>query len=91
VTGISAAKEWVIVLTIIALVGIVALAAIQLSGTMGIEERFQHALGISGDAGGETEGPVFQGFSLEGQPLLYLGIVAMLGIICYMAYRQFKI
>jgi|WetSurMetagenome_2_1015567.scaffolds.fasta_scaffold05804_2 hypothetical protein len=90
-TGIRTGKEWVIVLVIMVLVSIVALAAIQLSGTVGIEERFGHALGISGDATGKTEDPGFLGFSLEGQPLMFLGIIAMLGIVCYMTYRHFRI
>jgi hypothetical protein len=89
-TGIRTGKEWVIVLVIIALAGIVALAAIQLSGTRGIEERFGYALGISGDARGETEDHGFLGFYLEGQPLVFLGIIAMLGIVCYMTYRHFR-
>jgi hypothetical protein len=52
-------------------VGIAELAAFQISGMRGIEERFQNAMGISGDGGKEPEGSGFLGFSIEGQPLLY--------------------
>lgn len=76
---------------IITVVGIAALAAFQISGPMGIEERFQNALGISRDGGKEPEGSGFLGFSIEGQPLLYVGIVSGLGILCYGAYRHFRI
>jgi hypothetical protein len=76
---------------VIALVGITALAAYQISGPMGIEERFQNALGTYGDSGEEPEGSGFLGFSIEGQPLLYAGIVCGLGILCYGAYRYFRI
>jgi hypothetical protein len=38
--GISTGKEWVIFAGIIAIVGIAALAAFQISGLRGIEERF---------------------------------------------------
>jgi hypothetical protein len=90
-TGLVTGKEWVIFAAIIAVVGIAALAAFQISGPMGIEQRFQNALGISGDGGEEPEGSGFLGFSIEGQPLLYAGIVSGLLILCYGAYRHFRI
>ena len=52
--SISTGKEWIIFAGIIAIVGIAALAASQISGKMGIEERFQNALGISGEGGEGT-------------------------------------
>jgi hypothetical protein len=73
--SISTGKEWIIFAGIIAIVGIAALTAFQISGTMGSEERFQNALGISGEGGKEPEGSGFLGFYIEGQPLLYSGIV----------------
>ena len=73
--SISTGKEWIIFAGIIAIVGIAALAAFQISGTMGIEERFQNARGISVEGGKEPEVSGFLGFSIEGQPLLYSGIV----------------
>ena len=89
--GISTGKERVIFAVIIAIVGIAALAAFQISGPMGIEERFRNALGIMGDGGEEPEGSGFLGFSIEGQPLLYTVIVCGLGSLCYGAYRHFRI
>jgi len=91
VTGTGTRKEWVVVIGILTLLGIGALAAIHISGTMGIEERFENALGISGDPGEETEGPGFLGFFLEGQPLLYAAVVLGLGILCYGIYRYYRI
>jgi hypothetical protein len=52
--SISTGKEWIIFAGIIAIVGIAALAASQISGTMGSEARFQNALGISGEGGEGT-------------------------------------
>ena len=89
--SISTGKEWIIFAGIIAIVSIAALAAFQISGTMGIEDRFQNALGISGEGGKEPEGSGFLGFSIVGQPLLYAGIVCGLLILCYRAYRHFRI
>jgi len=87
----STGKECIIFAVIIAMMGIAALVAFQISGPMGIEQRFQHALGISGDGGAEPEANGFLGFSIEGQPFLYAGIVCGLLILCYGAYRHFRI
>jgi hypothetical protein len=89
--SMSTGKEWIIFAGIITIVGIAALATFQISGTMSSEERFQNALGISGDGGKEPEGSGFLGFSIEGQPFLYAGIVCGLLILCYGAYRHFRI
>ena len=89
--GTSTGKECVIFAVIITIVGIAALAAFQISGPMGIEKPFQNALGTSGDGGEEPEGNGFLGFSIEGQPLLYAGIICGLLILCYGAYRRFRI
>ncbi|MCK9593173.1 MAG: YdgA family protein [Methanoregula sp.] len=86
---LNTGKEWVIFVGIIAIVGIAALAAYQITGPVGIEERFQNALGIVGNGGEDPEG--FRGFALEGDPVLYAVIVCGLGILCYGAYRHFRI
>jgi len=39
----------------------------------------------------EEGGGSLLGFSLEGNPLLYLVILAVLGITCIVAYRYFKV
>ena len=64
--SISTGKEWIIFAGIIAIVGIAALAAFQISNTMGIEYRFQNALGISGERGKEPEAAGFWGSQLRG-------------------------
>jgi len=71
--------------------GLVSRDAFQISGRMGIEERFQNALGISGETGKGLESSGFLGFSIEGQPFLYAGVVCGLLILCYGVYRHFRI
>lgn len=88
--GVSTGKEWILLVGIIALVGIAALAAFQISGTMSIEERFKDALGISGDGGEDPEDSGL-GFSLEGEPLPYAVTGIGLGLLCYGAYRHYRI
>ena len=58
---------------------------------MGIEERFQNALGISHDLGDVPGDSGVSGLSLEGQPLLYAAVLSVLGIVCIVAYRYFSI
>jgi len=70
--------------------GLAALAAFQISGTMSIEERFKDALGISGDGGEDPEDSGL-GFSLEGEPLPYAVTGMRLGLLCYGAYRHYRI
>jgi hypothetical protein len=75
------------VILVIVLTG--SLAAYRLTGDRGLEERFLDAAGIhqgndTGDHGGT-------GFSLEGNPALYVIVVVGLGIACIAAYRYFKI
>lgn len=76
---------------VIAVVGIAALVAFQIAGPMGIEERFGDALGIPHDAGDVPGDGGVSGFSLEGQPLLYAGMLCLLGIICIALYRYFHL
>jgi hypothetical protein len=82
-------KEMVIFIAVIAVVGIAALVAFQIAGPMGIEERFQDALGIPHDEGDVPGDSGVSGLSLEGQPLLYAGVLCLLGIICIAMYRHF--
>jgi hypothetical protein len=89
--GESTGKEWILFVGIIALVGIAALAAFQISGPMSIEERFKDALGISGDGGEDPEDSGYPGFSLEGKPLPYAVTAFGLGLLCYGAYRHYRI
>jgi hypothetical protein len=75
---------------ILVLVLTLSIAAYRLTGDRGIEGRFLDAAGIhqgnnTGDRGGTT------GFSLEGDPVLYIVVIVGLGIACIAAYRYFKI
>lgn len=69
---------------ILAIVGL-SLVAYHVSGHMGIEERFNSAVGIY--AGPEEEGSsgIF-GFNIEGNPLYYAVILASLIILCLIIY-----
>lgn len=91
ITTGSTKKELVIFIAIITIVGIFALTAFQIAGPMGIEERFQNALGIPHDAGNVPNDSGMSGFSLEGQPLLYAVVLCVLAIICIATYRYLKI
>jgi hypothetical protein len=75
-----------------------ALAAYRISGNMGIEERFQEALGLDGEEHGHEhmheqehehmhDGPF--GFAVEGNPLLYLASVLILGLAALAMYVKY--
>ena len=84
-------KGLLIFLGLLALVIIVSVASYQMTGHMGIEERFSHAAGLdSGEEAGEEGGGWF-GLSLEGSPLLYGAVLGILAIGCYAAYRHFSV
>jgi len=74
---------------ILAVVGL-SLAAYYVSGHMGIEERFNKAVGINTDSE-EEEGPsgIF-GFNIEGNPVYYLIILVALVILCLVIYIKNK-
>jgi hypothetical protein len=58
-----------------------------MTGSMGIEERFSHAVGTSpGD--GEEDGGGWFGFAIEGNPILYAIVLIALAIICYALYSR---
>lgn len=69
---------------------IMGLAAYAISGHMGIEDRFNSAVGISGEEE-EVEGSGFLGFNIEGNQLYYLIIFAALAILCAVLYLKFKL
>jgi hypothetical protein len=73
---------------ILVIVVIASLAAYQMTGSKSIEDRYNAALGMP--AGQETSGGA-SGFSVEGNPVLYLIILAILVAVCYAAYRHFRI
>jgi hypothetical protein len=74
---------------ILIVVLIVSFAAYQMTGSMGIEDRYNTAVGLppSPEEGGRT----FFGFSAEGNPVLYLIVLGVLGVACFAAYRYYKI
>ena len=89
-TALPEKRGLLIFLGLLALVIIVSLAAYQMTGNMGIEERFSHAVGL--DHGGEAgeEGGGWFGLSLEGSPLRYGVVLGILAIGCYAVYRHFS-
>ena len=67
-----------------------SIAAYVTSGHMGIEERFNNAVGIHADS--EEEGPSgLFGFNIEGNIVSYVIIAVALVIICALLYIKFKI
>jgi len=82
-------KGLIIFGAILIIVLIVALAAYQMTGTMGIEDRYTTALGLP--PGEEEGGETFFGFSAEGDPVLYVIVLGILIVGCYAAYRHFRI
>lgn len=80
-------KGLIIFGVIMATVTLVAFLAYEKTGAMGIEERYNQAVGLSPWAERESRGG--SGFSVEGSPVLYLVILSILAIICIMLYRRF--
>ena len=73
---------------ILVIIVLVSFAAYKVTGPMGIEERYSSAVGLPG--GGEESGGNWFGFSLEGNQVLYAGILGALIIVCFAAYRYGK-
>jgi len=72
------------ILVVVVLLG--AVIAIEMTGTMGIEDRYNQAVGlpVSGEESGEEPG-----FSLEGDLLFYVGILVLLIGVSLVMYRQY--
>ena len=66
-----------------------SIAAYVISGNMGIEERFNNAVGIHPDSGEEGPSGIF-GFNIEGNLVSYVIIASALIIICVVLYIRFK-
>lgn len=69
---------------ILAVVGL-SLVAYHFSGHMGIEERFNNAVGIEAGLEEEESSGIF-GFNIEGNLLYYAVILAFLIILCLIIY-----
>lgn len=82
-------KGLIIFGAILIVVLIAALAAYQMTGNMGIEERYTTAVGLP--VGEEEGGETFFGFSAEGDPVLYVIVLGILIVGCYAVYRHFRI
>ena len=83
-------KGLIIFGAILIVVLIAALAAYQMTGNMGIEERYTTAVGLP-PSPEEEGGGTFFGFSAEGDPVLYMIVLGVLIVGCYAAYRRFRI
>ncbi len=66
-----------------------SIAAYVISGNMGIEERFNNAVGIHPDSGEEGPSGIF-GFNIEGNLVSYVIIASALIIICVVLYTRYK-
>jgi hypothetical protein len=75
---------------IVTLFVIGALAAYQITGHMGVEERFHTAVGIPPGNEGEESGG-WSGAGLEGNPVFYGIVLGALAVICYAMYRYFSV
>lgn len=74
---------------ILLVVVIVSLAAYQMTGNMSIEDRYNTAIGLPAEE--EEVGGTFLGFSVEGDPALYLIVLGFFCAGCYGAYRHFRV
>jgi hypothetical protein len=89
--NIFAERKGLIIFGIILIVVLVsALAAYQMTGSMGIENRYNTAVGLP-PSHDEGDGGTFFGFSTEGDPVLYVIVLGILIVGCYAAYRHFRI
>jgi len=84
-TGENQSRGPFLFLILLVLFGLGALLAYHATGTMGIEERFNTALGLETEE--EEEGGGIFGLALEGNSVLYGIILAILLIGSFAAYR----
>ena len=74
-------KGMILFLVLLSVVIISSVIVFMQTGPMGIEERFSHAVGLPHEDEGAS------GISLEGNPILYVIILGVLGVICILAYK----
>jgi hypothetical protein len=84
----SSKKGLIIFGTAIAILVLVCLIAYFITGDQGIEERFKKAVGLGGGPE-EKGGSGFLGFSIEGNLLSYVVVLALLILVCAAAYLRF--
>ena len=80
-------KGPVIFVLILVVVAAIAFLAFGITGPMGIEDRFNRAVGLP--SGGEPETGSPSGISVEGDPLLYVIVIVVLLTAGFAAYRYF--
>lgn len=83
-------RGFILFCVILILVLFASLGAYQISGHRGIEERFQNAVGLVPDTEEEDNNSLL-GFAIEGNGILYIFMLCILVIICFIAYRSFRI
>jgi hypothetical protein len=86
VTRVGEKKGLILFIAILFIVIVVSLTAYRMTGSMGIEERYNHAVGLPGSE--EEPGGGWLGFSLEGNPLLYFAVLGALAIVILAAYYR---
>lgn len=74
---------------LVVIIALAALAAYQMTGHMGIEDRYNQAVGLP--VNGDENGDSFFGFSVEGNPVLYIVVLSILLAVCYILYRRFLV
>ena len=90
-SGEPGRRPGLVIFLLLALVMIaIAVIAAGVTGPMGIEERFNTAVGLHGEKGALQE-ESSSGFSLEGHPFLYLVFIAILVIAGFLLYRKYRI
>ena len=82
-------KGLIIFIGLLLLVVVMSLAAYGITGKMGIEERFTHAVGLVNM--GDKENSGWFGLALEGNLLLYAVVLCILVVASYIVYRHFSI
>jgi hypothetical protein len=84
--GFEAGNRVAIVLAaVLALAGIAAIASWATTGDLGIEERFNSAIGMQGENEEES------GIAIEGDVRLYLGLLGLLGAGVFLLLRRHPI
>ena len=68
---------------------VISLFAYIITGNKGIEERFSNAVGLPSESGGGEKG-IF-GFTLEGNHIYYIIILALVIIVTVLIYLKYKV
>jgi len=75
--------------TIVLIFLVICLFAFVITGNKGIEERFSNAVGLPSESEGGDNG--FLGFTLEGNHIYYIIILALVIIATVLIYRKYKV